>query len=234
MAETKKAPETTPDAAPEAAPDTPATETAELAHRRPAARGPARDGHLPRDDRAPPGGPRQVRAGPQRRRGRGFADRAGDAAHAGEGRHRRPVRALRDRHPGQDRPGGAAPGRHRARHRAGPAAPARQALHAGRAVHPLGGRPARGRQAVEPGGPGPDAQRPGPDRDLRPVGRARAAGGRRRGSQHHRAGPPRRHGRLQPRPDRPSSARSCWRRSTSSSGSSWSAPSSPARSRSWS
>ena len=54
-------------------------------------------------------------------------------------------------------------------------------------------REARGRR-----GPGARAHRPGPDRAVRPVGRAGPARGRGRGPQHHRAGPAGRHGRLQP------------------------------------
>ena len=49
-----------------------------------------------------------------------------------------------------------------------------------------------------PRGPGAGAHRPGPDRAVRPVGRAGAAGGGRRRPQHHRARAARRHGRLQP------------------------------------
>ena len=47
-------------------------------------------------------------------------------------------------------------------------------------------------------GPGARAHRPGSDRAVRPVGRAGAPGGGRRGPQHHRARPARGHGRVQP------------------------------------
>ena len=56
----------------------------------------------------------------------------------------------------------------------------------------------RGREPAGPRGPGAGAHGPGPDRDVRPVGRPGASGGGRRRAQHHGARPARGHGRVQP------------------------------------
>ena len=56
-----------------------------------------------------------------------------------------------------------------------------------------------GRLPEGPRGRGDHEDGPGPDGPVRPVGRTGPAGGRRRRPQHQRAGPARRHGRLQPR-----------------------------------
>ena len=104
---------------------------------RAAARRAARDGHLPGDDRA-----RSRSAATSRVQALNKAvadsspDRARHPAPGGPRGHRRPVRAVRRRHAGQDRPGRPAPGRHRPRHRPGPAAPAPARLRRDRAVHP--------------------------------------------------------------------------------------------------
>ena len=68
-----------------------------------------------------------------------------------------------------------------------------------RALHPRPRRAGRGGADQRPGAAGPGAHRAGPDRAVRPVGRARAARGGRRSAQHHRARAAGRHGRLQPR-----------------------------------
>ena len=80
----------------------------------------------------------------------------------------------------------------------------------------LGAHPgAAGRDPAGPRGRGARAHRAGPDRAVRPVGRARAARGGRGGAQHHRAGPAGGHGRLQPGHDHraaPGAARDAGRR----------------------
>ena len=91
------------------------------------------DGHLPGDDRAAPGRPREERHRAQRRRRRGRTDRARHPAPGRAGGHRRSLRALLDRHAGQDRPGRAAPGRDGPRDRPGPGPAARPRLHDHRA-----------------------------------------------------------------------------------------------------
>ena len=109
-----------------------------------------------------------------------------------------PVRALRRRHPREDRPGRAAPGRHRPGDRPGPVARARPRLDRDQPVPARDHRGADRRQPRQPRGPGAHAQRPGPDRAVRRQRRPGPAGGRRRGAQHQRARAPGRHGRLQP------------------------------------
>ena len=86
----------------------------------------------------------------QCRRRRRRPDRARHPAPGGAGGHLRSVRALRRRHPGQDRPGRPAPGRDRPGHRPGPGPAARPRLRPDRPVPP-GDRRGGPRASREPG-----------------------------------------------------------------------------------
>ncbi len=154
---------------------------------------------FPGDDRPAPGRAREERRRAQRRRRERRPHRARHPAAARAGGDLRSLRALPDRHAGQDRPGRAAPGRHRPGHRPGPGPDPRQRLRHHLAVPLRGGRGAVRRRPDRRRDPGAGPQRPGPDRAVRRQRRARAARGGRRRPQHHRARPPRRHGGLQPR-----------------------------------
>ena len=139
-----------------------------------AARRPARHGHLPRDDRPPPGRPRPQRQGARPRRPHLAAGRARHPALERAGGDQQRRRAVPRRHPGQDRPGDPAPGRDDPRDRPGPAphpaarpAPDRAASRGARRGH-------RRRDREDARGRGAHGLDPRPDRAVREQRRVRS------------------------------------------------------------